>query len=172
MPVLLKGSDKNMFPAVDVETLVIEVRDRLCLKNREKFCPSRRSAPYHVNKHVAVCEHCSRKHYSSPESCIHQRHCKHRPNSLCGACSCAPKSRKLSDSPDFEDPHILLEKLIAEQSLIQEAVRRLQSQTKTTQQSDKLFQFVDEDSCDQFSNQTPCYSESEDDSVSQHSVDI
>lgn len=171
MPVLLKGSDKSMYPAVDVEALVCEVRERLCLKNREKLCPSRRSAPYHVNKFVALCEQCSRKHYSSPDSCVHQaqRQCRQRLNSCVKKHTC-----KLNDSVSYEDPHLLLEKLIAEQSLIQEAVRRLQTKMSKPSSSEQTedFLFVDEDSCDQFSNQTPSYSESEDDSVSQHSVDL
>jgi hypothetical protein len=177
MPVLLKGENTAVYPTVDVETLVNEVRERLCLKNREKFCSNRRSTPYNFSSHrsssSSMFEKCNR-HYSSPESCSYNN--KIRPRTSCAMCSREKKiSSKMMNSEALEDPHVLLEKLLSEQSLIQEAVRRLQSQTAQEECSTstrKFFPFVDEDSCDQFSNQTPVYSESEEDSVSQHSIDI
>lgn len=173
MPVLLKTENTTVYPTVDVEALVNEVRERLCLKSREKLCSNRRSAPYHRSRHSPVCEHFDCKHYSSPDLNVYS--CRHRPQSSCTTYSCGKKlSSKLRDNQTFENPRDLLEKLLSEQSLIQEAVRRLQSQTTRTQTSTctsrKFFPFVDDDSCDRFSNQTPLYSESEDDCFS-NSVD-
>ncbi|CAG5118699.1 unnamed protein product [Candidula unifasciata] len=172
MPVLLKGETNSVYSTVDVEALVHEVRERLCLKNRDRFCaPNRRGTPYDCSHRSSVFPR-FHKHYSSPDSC--SCHGKHRQQRSCNACSCDKKlSAKILDSKHIEDPHVLLEKLLSEQSLIQEAVRRLQSQTSPESTARKFFHFVeDDDSCDQFSNRTPGYSESEDDCVSQHSVDL
>lgn len=172
MPVLLKAEPNSVFSTVDVEALVNEVRERLCLKHRERMCSSsRRSAPYSLGH---GCYHRLHKH-PSPESSCHSNHRPHRP---CQACSCHHKIPTILDSKHLEeDPHVLLEKLLSEQSLIQEAVRRLQTQTRESSSSSsstsrKLFHFVDEDSCDQFSSQTPGFSESEDDCVSQNSIEL
>ncbi|BFZ19643.1 hypothetical protein BsWGS_22682 [Bradybaena similaris] len=170
MPVLLKGETNSVFSTADVEALVNEVRERLCLKHRERLCStSRRSAPY--NHHGSSVFHRLHKQPSPESRSCPSKHRHHRP---CHACSRDNKiPSTILDSKHLEDPHVLLEKLLSEQSLIQEAVRRLQTQTSAeSSTSRKLFHFVDEDSCDQFSNQTPGFSESEDDCVSQHSVDL
>lgn len=164
MPVLIKSENSTMCPTVDVETLVNEVRERLSLKNREKFSSNRR-APYHFH-HRSVVTDRQKKHFSSPESCIYKQ--KHN---LVRSWEVKP-SAKLRDSSGLENPRILLEKLLSEQSLIQEAVRRLQTQAAPNPAGKSFFHFVHDDPYDQFSNQTSLYSESEDDCVSQNSLDL
>lgn len=156
MPVLLKSEDSTVYPSVDVETLVNEVRERLCLKSREKLSSHQRSVPYHVGRHSSAMVH--GKHYSSPD--LSENGCKQRHHGSFSACAYGRNmSSKLKDSHAFDNPRDLLEKLISEQSLIQEAVRRLQSQAGPV--SRKFFSFVDEDSnsCSHLKNEPPIYTE-------------
>uniref|UniRef100_A0A0B7B8L7 Uncharacterized protein n=1 Tax=Arion vulgaris TaxID=1028688 RepID=A0A0B7B8L7_9EUPU len=158
MPVLLKNENTTVYQAVDVEALVNEVRERLCLKSREKLCSQQRSAPYRLDRHSSDFQ--NTKHYSSPELCVYP--CKRR---LQNSCKCTKSiSSNHRNNQTYENPRDLLAKLISEQSLIQEAVRRLQSQTTPVPR--KFFSFVEDDSCDKFSNQDALYSGSEEDGLS------
>ncbi|BFZ13305.1 hypothetical protein BsWGS_16344 [Bradybaena similaris] len=155
MPVLLKSEDSTVYPNVDVETLVNEVRERLCLKSREKLSSHQRTVPYHIGRHSSTMVH-SGKHYSSPDLSVDG--CKQRQHGSFSACAYGKNmSSKLKGRHTFDNPRDLLEKLISEQSLIQEAVRRLQSQSGPV--SRKFFSFVDEDSCSHLKNEPPIYSE-------------
>ncbi|KAK7483073.1 hypothetical protein BaRGS_00025736 [Batillaria attramentaria] len=121
MPVLV-GNTKcsQLSPSeYEVEKLVEEVRERLCLKSREKLNAVRRS-PYGIthgggprrkgSSMSAVCTkcNCARRHVCSTKS----DYCR----------DCMYKCVKSGDSGSD-----LLKKLIAEQRLIQEAVRRIQA---------------------------------------------
>ncbi|RUS76271.1 hypothetical protein EGW08_015964 [Elysia chlorotica] len=194
MPVLFKdhefqgacGTNRSR-STMDVERLVTEVRDRLSIKTHERHSPSNRVMPYQRSSPCAIC-HCAKRHNSSPVT-IYQHQMKKRDrqsNVNCISCrsgstSCQKSLKNQSPAQNVEDARAMLEKLLAEQSLIQEAVRRLQTQTlkcfppscsSVSNSSKKMtFPFSSEDSIDTLGF-TPSYSESEDDSLSQHSVDL
>lgn len=123
MPVLLGDFRTTDLRTTEfqVEKLVEEVRERLCLKSREKLNTVRRS-PYSpimpsgkLRRNGASCVLCSKcralhRTYSSEKYCC----------CMDSACKCMSKS-------ETENPNHLLKKLLAEQRLIQEAVRRIQT---------------------------------------------
>ncbi|KAK3758533.1 hypothetical protein RRG08_058801 [Elysia crispata] len=190
MPVLFKdpeyqpGACGTNRSSVDVERLVTEVKDRLCIRSHERHFPGNRTMPYQRSDPCALSQ-CAKRHNSSPVSVCQQRaKNRHRKSNLCISCrstACSKLLTKQSPSHIVEDARTMLEKLLAEQSLIQEAVRRLQTQklkclpsTPCTSNSSKkvTFSFSRDDSSDTAGGFTPYYSESEDDSLSQHSVDL
>ncbi|CAG5133629.1 unnamed protein product [Candidula unifasciata] len=126
-------------------------------KSREKLSSHQRSVPYHVvGRHSSSAIEHKSKHYSSPDLSVDR--CKQRQHGSYSACAYGKNmSSKLRGSCTFDNPRDLLEKLISEQSLIQEAVRRLQSQTTTTPVSRKFFSFVDDESCGPLSTETAMY---------------
>jgi len=156
MPVLLESGTKNVFSTVDIENLVTDVRERLCLKNPEIIYQyhSEYGQRFNYNQNSttgSICHHdnidkevvmkgsnlISKSTKSSSD--IHSKRLKKRSSYLHvpydkqtllsrdfkGKGQHA-KSSSRPKSSNYEDPHLLLQKLISEQSLIQEAVRRLQ----------------------------------------------
>ncbi|XP_041376693.1 uncharacterized protein LOC121389149 [Gigantopelta aegis] len=124
MPVKIElEKPKQTFNAIsaDIDNLVKEVQERLCLKKKEKFGKFR-TMPYSTkmskssrltkwrNTGCKCPSPISRKYKAIQDT--HSTKC-------CGRCL------------DENDPHILLQKLIDEQTLIQEAVKRLGLQTKS-----------------------------------------
>ena len=179
MPVFFNGPEYQSAygpTAVDVETLVTEVKDRLCIKSHERHSPGSRAMPYQRLSPFSVC-HCAKKHTSSPVSVCQKRlKARHRQTENCIPCTTCKTKPSSSSRVELEDARTMLEKLLAEQSLIQEAVRRLQTQNlkcvpPSSCSSKKIYPFSSNDSIDTVSRFTP-YSGSEDDSLSQHSVDL
>jgi hypothetical protein len=109
----LKASER------DVDSLVEEVRERLCLKSREKLNAARRAMPYsqHGRKGSAFVYGSDKR--GSPQG-GRASSSKHFCNSClkkCYSCKCSSSSK----SEDFS----CLQQLLAERRLIQEAVRRV-----------------------------------------------
>jgi len=149
---------------VDVDNLVTDVRERLCLQTDEKLC-SQLSVPYEFSRRHYHHNHAgwdmnvrkwdqfhddthTSKEPSSVKNVLKQKKAAHT-HLPYERSHCRNQHRK--GAPQGEDPHLLLKRLVAEQSLIQEAVRRLKSQKSPIH---------------------PVHDDSEDDSLSQHSVDL
>lgn len=190
MPVLFNGAEcqgKLRANTADVESLVSGVKDRLCIKARDRHFSGNRSSPYQRSNtcRYSLC-HCDTKHNSSPASvgldldlCQKRKKC-HRQSERCLSCTRGqkmPTQHSSSSTRNVEEARTMLEKLLAEQSLIQEAVRRLQTRKLNCLQpvlsfgsSQKTsFPFSNIDNVDPT---VQSYSESEDDSLSQHSLDL
>nr|ACJ65687.1 glycogen synthase kinase [Haliotis discus discus]WIM66266.1 glycogen synthase kinase [Haliotis discus hannai] len=130
MPVKIEAQNQpEACPVIptDIDLLVKQVQERLCLKSREKL-HSYRKTPYTPIGHRAsngygrisnLC--CEKDSSSNSGNFIHHK--------LKGCCKSSAVLKTEDDSP-----HILLQKLLKEQTLIQEAVRRLQ--LKTTRESE------------------------------------
>lgn len=125
MPVLMAESDSTQFRSSerDVDSLVEEVRERLCIKSREKLTAARRAMPYSpgsgvVWKKGSAFVYSAEKHDSSqavrtPATKPFCNNCLKK----CYRCKCS-NSSTVSDLSD-------LQQLLAERRLIQEAVRRV-----------------------------------------------
>ena len=129
MPVLMADSTTTQFrPSErDMDKLVEEVRERLCLKSREKLNAARRSMPYSGNgaarrkgsAFVLSSENCDSAHGSSHGAQASA------PKRSCGNCTTKCGKCKCSDSSNVSGNPNLLKQLLAEHRLIQEAVRRI-----------------------------------------------
>ncbi|KAK7113980.1 hypothetical protein V1264_000120 [Littorina saxatilis] len=127
MPVLMENSNSTQFRTSerDVDSLVEEVRERLCLKSRDKLNAARRSMPY-------SCGSTRRKGSAfvlSPEKCdssaSHRSVERERGKRVCNSCLMKCTRCKCSNSLDIRESRNLLKTLLAEHRLIQEAVRRI-----------------------------------------------
>ncbi|KAK6185196.1 hypothetical protein SNE40_007484 [Patella caerulea] len=120
MPVKIENGGENSSQSIpkEIECLVNEVRERLCLKSQEKLSKCYRSTPYSLtspcrsvgNISKGTCVKCS---FGVKRPVLKRRD---------RLCTCEDKSQQQQ-----ENPRNLLEQLLREQTLIQEAVRRLHS---------------------------------------------
>ncbi|PVD20707.1 hypothetical protein C0Q70_18866 [Pomacea canaliculata] len=120
MPVLFgdyKQTDTRAATDYEVDALVEQVRERLCLKSREKVNAVRQS-PYSQFSSGAV-------HRRKGVSCVLCTKCRSHRTAPTGRDICVYSGCACSRDP--ENPNMLLKKLLAEQRLIQEAVRRIQA---------------------------------------------
>lgn len=128
MPVLMADSNTTQFrPSErDMDKLVEEVRERLCLKSREKLNAARRSMPYSNG----AARRKGSAFVLSPENCDSSQRSTYgaRGSSSKRSCSnCLMKCTKCkcSNSSGISGNPNLLKQLLAEHRLIQEAVRRI-----------------------------------------------
>ncbi|ESO90991.1 hypothetical protein LOTGIDRAFT_233494 [Lottia gigantea] len=114
MPVKIEGDGDCTSPIIpkEIDNLVKGIRDRLCLKSQEKLS----------------------KYRSTPYSIIRSPCRENGGSGLCQKCSCKRNNWRsccCKVKEEDESPHKLLEKLLHEQTLIQEAVRRLTSRMES-----------------------------------------
>jgi len=164
MPVLLKQDENSQIFKVDVDNLVTDVRDRLCLQTEDKLCSQLRlpyNSRHHNNSHHAgrgrgvgkwgqFHDTASSKEPPNFKNVLKQKKAAHMQLPY-DRSYCRNQHRNGAHHQET-DPHLLLQKLVAEQSLIQEAVRRLKSQKSSIHSAH--------------------HDNSDDDSLSQHSVDL
>ncbi|KAL8583324.1 hypothetical protein ACOMHN_057610 [Nucella lapillus] len=123
MPVSMADTSSTQLPTstYEMDKLVEEVRERLCLRSREKQNASRRSTPYSRKgcSFVDSPDHgSSPHHYSSHKARDYKR-------TVCSQCSWKMSKCKCIGSSDLSETPNLLKQLLAEHRLIQEAVRRI-----------------------------------------------
>ena len=123
MPVLMADTTtKQLRPTgQDVDKLVEEVRERLCLKSREKLHAARRAMPYSRKGSTFAVngDHFDSSHpYSHRARNVGSKH-------LCSHCMAKFSLCKCPNPSDSKDSPDLLKQLLAEHRLIQEAVRRI-----------------------------------------------
>ncbi|GJQ69951.1 hypothetical protein Trydic_g13340 [Trypoxylus dichotomus] len=105
----LKGPEFNI-SAKDVEGLVLEIKENLRVSTTMKAIP---------------CSHLSRKSSRASPYRIPSKFCTC--DNICEQSSCAKKmKRKPIQDASQEDPYELLQKLLRDGSLVNEAVRRVQ----------------------------------------------
>lgn len=122
MPVLMAETSSAQLPpsTYEMDKLVEEVRERLCLRSREKLNAARRSTPY-SRKGCSFVD--SPDHGVSPHPFSHRARDSKR--NVCNRCSWRVTKCKCARSSDFSETPNLLKQLLAEHRLIQEAVRRI-----------------------------------------------
>ncbi|XP_076449673.1 uncharacterized protein LOC143286036 [Babylonia areolata] len=124
MPVLMAETNTTQPKpsSYEMDKLVEEVRERLCLKSREKLNSVRRSTPY-SRKGSAFVD--SPEHGESPHRFSQRARDVNSRRETCSRCSWRATKCKCTRSSDLTEAPSLLKQLLAEHRLIQEAVRRI-----------------------------------------------